>query len=127
MYYQPYLFSDDDEFFNPICWPMICPNGGCNVKFLQFVLLFMELGIRFGQFEEEERAGLLATQYFDGRNCNALQYITKCTAVDGSGEEQRQLVDESCLSVLNRLKEMNQSFSKRRHSRTGSDWALVLH
>jgi len=103
--------SGDDVEYYPIFWSMTRPYGGCNVKFLPFVPLCVELGIRFGRFEEEEeRGGLLAEQYLDASGCNALQYIAKCTIgsiYDSGIEHQHQLVDERCIFVLNRLKEMN--------------------
>ena len=77
------------------------------MKAVSFVPLLARLGIELGQFEEEERGGLILVDVNED-GINALTFLVsndgECEANDA---ENQQLVDDRFLAVMKKLREMN--------------------
>ena len=91
----------------PIALLLYFNHGGdvfrCNVKAASFIPLLARLGIELGQFEINERGGLLA-EVEEGDN--VLHFLVS-TSDDSHDAEHHQLVDDRFLGVLRRLRETN--------------------
>ena len=75
-------------------------RGHYNLKAASFIPLFAKLAVEPGQFEEEERGGLISG------GCNVLEILA--TSFDynkNDSEERRRLVDETFLAVMKKLRE----------------------
>lgn len=91
----------------PIALQLYFNHGGdvfrCNIKAVSFIPLLARLGIELGQFEINERGGLLA-EVEEGDN--VLHFLVS-TSDDSHDAEHHQLVDDRFLGVLRRLRETN--------------------
>jgi hypothetical protein len=72
-----------------------------NTKTIPFVPLLARLGNEIGEMCEEERGGLVANHSTNG----LLRLMLSSSP--GAGPEHNQVVDDCCLGVLKRLREMN--------------------
>ena len=106
----PNVLSEKDDEDEPylIYWQLFKDENTFDLKAASFVPLLARLATELQLFDQADRGGLL-TKSTGGRH-NILQYIAAYTsATDHSVNEKEynQMVDETCLTVLNRLREMN--------------------
>ena len=82
----------------------------CNIKAVSFVPLFARLGIELGQFEEEERGGLLVENQYGENILRLLVTISKPDS-DNLDSEHQELTDDRFLDVIKQLR-ANDLFKK---------------
>ena len=99
----PNVLSKKDQCgYYPIYWLLKNVYGIYNVKAAFFIPLFAKLGVEFGQFKDSERGGLIITN-----SGNVLrELVTASYNKRNDKDGQQQLVDESYLAVIKRLRQI---------------------
>lgn len=99
----PQVLSEEHDQVDghALVWQAGTSDGQCNLKAVQFIPLFAELGISFNSFEDDERGGLIT----DG--CNLLESLCINDRTDRYNEKLQQRVDGTFLNVLQELRKKN--------------------
>lgn len=98
----PNLLSAKRGFY-PITWQLRSgsTNREFNAKAAAFIPLLAKLAIELNQCKEEERGGLVKSEW-----CVLMELATR-NDYQKDGEKHDQLVNDTCLAVLKRLRGMN--------------------
>ena len=97
----PNILSMERYGSYPIYMQLRTNRGECNLKAASFILLFARLGVELGQFKRDERGGLITERANVLEKLASNGYYKKGENFD---EEHQQLVDETFLAVMKRLR-----------------------
>ena len=81
--------------------------GTRNVNCMSFVPLLARMGIELGQFEKDQRGGLLFKDIWSGNNVLQMLAATNLRHHNLCYSEQHEIIDDLYLDAIKRLREMN--------------------